>query len=256
MKVEKIIKKKNNQYQIILSDKTSLSFYDDTIIKYNLLSKKEIDTKKLEEIINYNNEVNAYYDALKYINSKLRTKKEIENKLSNNNYNKYIINKTIARLEEQKYLNDEFYIKSYINDQINLSLKGPKKIVYELEKLGFKSNEIEKYINEDICFWQGRIKKIIERKIKSNRNYSKIILQKKLKQDLQNMGYTSNLVGSLVDNIDYKDNEDILKKEILKGIRKYSKKYQGRELELKLKEYLYKKGFKDNIDVDVFDDCQ
>ena len=62
------------------------------------------------------------------------------------------------------------------------------------------------------------------------------------------MGYTSNLIGSLVDNMDYEDNEDILKKEVLKAYKKYSKKYQGRELELKLRQYLYSKGYNYTVD--------
>ena len=45
MKIEKFKKKKNNIYEIILSDNTSLSFYDDTILKYNLLLTKDIYTK-------------------------------------------------------------------------------------------------------------------------------------------------------------------------------------------------------------------
>ena len=248
MKVERIIKKKNNQYQIMLSDKTSLSFYDDTIIKYNLLSKKEFDKKKLEEVIKYNNNIKAYYDALKYIKSKLRTKREIEDKLRMN-YGNDTIKDTIKRLEEQKYLNDEVYIKSYIADQINLSLKGPKKIIYELEKLGFKSNEVEKYLDYDDNFWQDRIKKIINKKIKSNRNYSKRTLQNKIKEDLKTMGYTFDLIGNLVDNMDYSDDEDIIKKEILKAYRKYSRKYKDKELEFKLKQYLYSKGYNTSIDI-------
>ena len=59
MKIEKIIKKKNNLYQILLSDNTSLSFYDETIIKYNLLVKKEFDSKLLAEIVTYNNNIKA-----------------------------------------------------------------------------------------------------------------------------------------------------------------------------------------------------
>lgn len=48
------IKKINNKYTIILSDNSSLSFYSDTLIKYNLLKPREISDKELEEIINYN----------------------------------------------------------------------------------------------------------------------------------------------------------------------------------------------------------
>ena len=127
MKIEKIIKKNKNVYQIKFSDNTSLNFYDDTIIKYNLLVNKNVDEATYKEALLFNQKAEAYYKAINYINQKLRTKKEIEKKLKD--YNKDIVNEVIAKLEEQKYLNDDIYIKSYINDQINLTLKGPKKIV-------------------------------------------------------------------------------------------------------------------------------
>lgn len=252
MKIEKINKKKNNQYQVILSDNTSLSFYDDTIIKFNLLSKKEFDKKKLEEIIAYNSNLDAYYSALKFIKTKLRTKKEIEEKLKKLGYKKEVIEKTIKKLENQKYLNDEIYIKSYIADQVNLSLKGPNKIIYELEKLGFKKEIIDEYLEEySEELWEERVKKIIQKRIKTNHNYSKVFLQNKLRGELNNLGYDNKLINSNIANMDYQDSKDILIKEIMKAKKKYSKKYQGRELEFKIKNYLYSKGF--NIDVNIND---
>ena len=82
MKIEKIKKQKNNVYQILLSDHTSLSFYDDVIIKYNLLVNKEFDHKKLKEMLEYNKELSAYYGALSYLKAKLRTKKEINEEIN------------------------------------------------------------------------------------------------------------------------------------------------------------------------------
>ena len=76
MKIKKISKKKNNLYQILLSDNTSLSFYDDTIIKYSLLVNRSFDDKTLQEMLAFNNESAAYYKALSYIKAKLRTKKK------------------------------------------------------------------------------------------------------------------------------------------------------------------------------------
>ncbi len=159
MEIVKLSKKSNNLYKIEFSDNTSLNFYDDTIIKYNLLINKKLDAKTFKEIIAYNDEVSAYYKAINYIKQKLRTKKEIENKLKKLNYNKEIISNVIKKLENQGYLNDELYIKSYINDQINLSIKGPKKIINELEKLGFKN--VDEYLNVDNDIWINKINKII-----------------------------------------------------------------------------------------------
>ena len=74
MEIVKLSKKSNNLYKIEFSDNTSLNFYDDTIIKYNLLINKKLDAKTFKEIIAYNDEVSAYYKAINYIKQKLRTK--------------------------------------------------------------------------------------------------------------------------------------------------------------------------------------
>ena len=107
MKITKIIKKKDNLYQILLSDNTSLSFYDDTIIHFNLLTNKDLNEKKLLEITTYNNNVAAYYKALTYIKSKLRTKKEIVEKLKKLGYNSQTIQTVIDKITVEKYLDDE-----------------------------------------------------------------------------------------------------------------------------------------------------
>ena len=145
MKIIKITRKKNGLYEIILSDKTSLSFYDDTIIKYNLLKPRDISQKELEEIILYNDEIKAFNAALKYITAKLRTKKEIDKKLTD--YDKSVRDRVIKKLESYGYLNDDLYIKSYVADQVNLKLNGPKKIEKDLIKLGFNINKIQEVIN-------------------------------------------------------------------------------------------------------------
>ena len=68
MEIVKFKKIKNNLYEVIFQDGSKLKFYDDTIIKFNLLINKKIDANKLKEILNYNNGIDAYYKALKYIN--------------------------------------------------------------------------------------------------------------------------------------------------------------------------------------------
>ena len=250
MEIKKISKKKNNLYQILLSDNTSLSFYDDTIIKYNLLVNKTFDDKTLQEMLAFNNQSTAYYKALSYIKAKLRTKKEIEDKLKNLGYTNNVVLATIKRLENQKYLNDDIYIKAYISDQVNLTLKGPKKISCELEKLGFASNVFNKYIESyGEYIWQEKVRKVINKKIKSNHNLSKRNLIIKIRTDLINLGYNLDMINQELSKVEIDDDESIIKKEILKASKKYSKKYSGKELEWKIKNYLYSKGFKDYEDI-------
>ena len=71
---------KNGKYEVIIDNKKYL-LYQDVIIKYLLFSKKEIDEKLLNSIINDNNYYEAYFKMIKFINIKLRTKNEVRKKL-------------------------------------------------------------------------------------------------------------------------------------------------------------------------------
>lgn len=244
MEIQSFKKKNGNIYEIKFKDNTKLSLYDDTIIKYNLLVNKKIATKTLKEILDFNQKIEAYYKALKYLSIKMRTKYEISNYLIKNNYDEKIILETIKRLEKEKYLDDTLYIKSYINDQINLSLKGPQKIRQELLKLGFKEEIFQDYLNSfsnDI--WQEKIMKIITKKVKSNHNLSDKMLKEKTKQYFLKEGYFLNQILENIDNFEFTIDDNILMKEFNKECIKLSKKYRGYELQNKLKYNLYRKGF-------------
>ena len=46
MKIKKISKKKGSLYELLLDTGEKINLYDDVILKYELLLKKEIDDKK------------------------------------------------------------------------------------------------------------------------------------------------------------------------------------------------------------------
>lgn len=236
------IKKINNKYTIILSDNSSLSFYSDTLIKYNLLKPREISDKELEEVINYNNYIEAYNKALTYISYKQRTKKEIKDKLCN--YSIEVIDKVIKKLDELGLLDEKKYIEAFINDQINLGNKGPYYIRKELEKLSLDSDNIDETLNnikEDI--WIEKIKKIIAKKINTNRNLPKERLYLKIKNDLIILGYSKNIIDKVLNEVVIEEDNEVIENAFNKEYKKLYRKYKDKELENKIKYNLYKKGF-------------
>ncbi len=242
MKIKKISKKKNNVYDVLLDNNDKLSLYDDVILKHNLLITKEITEEELLNIIKDNSYLESYNIALKYINSKLRTEKEIRKKLSN--FNKDAIKYTIDRLRENGYLNDALYIKSYINDEVNLKLTGQNKIKYNLKKLGFKDIDIDNYLNtieEEV--WLNKIRKYIKKRIDTNHNLSGNMLRQKIIQELITKGFYKEDILTLLEEFTILDNQEIYEKEYLKLKNKLSRKYSGEELEYQIKLHLYKKGF-------------
>ena len=239
MKIIKFKKDKGNKYKIYLDNDLIIDLYDDVIIKYNLISNKNINNKLFEEITTYNTFLDGYYKAIKIINKRLRTKKEIENYLTKQNIKKEEINKIINLLEKDNYLNQDLYIKSYISDQYNLTLNGPIKIKKDLNNLGI-NKDIDNYLNK--YDWNVKIDKIINKKIKFNNKLSNNALKNKIINDIINLGYEKEIIEKKLETIELNDN-DILIKELNKIKNKYEKKYKDNELKYKVINYLYRKGF-------------
>lgn len=242
MEIVKFKKNKDNSYMVIFDNELSLKLYDDVIIKYNLLSNKVLDDELLAEITDYNDFLNGYYKAIKYIMKKLRSEKEVYTFLEKLEIKSSDIEKLIDKLKHDGYINQNNYIKAYINDQINLTLNGPDKIRNNLIKLGFEEIEITDYLNNFDDIWIDRIKKLLDKKIKVNKNLGKNKLKNKLLIDLVNMGYKKYDIMYLLDKIEINEDE-VLKIELSKAYRKYSKKYEGDNLQYKVRDYLYRKGF-------------
>ncbi len=239
--------KKGNIYEITLSNKEKITLYDDVILKYNLLITKEIKDNELNNILKDNDKIKAYLLAIKYIRVKLRTEDEIKKKLKD--YDKDTINYVINRLNKEKYLNNDLYIKAYINDSINLKFEGPNKILYDLKKMKFKEDEINNcLLKVDNDIWINKIRKYIKKKIETNKSLSKIFLEKKIKEDLFNKGFYKENIDNTLNEFTIEEDKSIYEKEYTKLKNKLSKKYSNEELEYRIKISLYKKGFNQNND--------
>lgn len=244
MIINKFIKYKDNKYKVVIND-SEVILYDDTILKYNLLVNKNIDESLYSEILDYNDELKYYYLASKYITKKLRSELEIRNYLSKYVSSVDVINRIVDMLFKNNLINEELFAKSFIDDRLYLSNDGKEKIRLKLLEYGISNNIIFEYLDSiDDEIWINRIKKYIDKKIKTNHTSSKNQLKSKILIDLTNLGYDNELVLSLLDSYVIID-EDIKKKEYLKIKKSLEKKYSGEILEYKIKERLYRKGFKD-----------
>lgn len=243
MKIERFTKLKNGQYKLNLDDNSNILLHEDLILKYELLIHKEIDNKKIEQLLQENKSYIAYDLVLNYLKVKMRSKKEIKDYLLKKEIGEELIDNAIKKLEEQGYLNDISYVRAFINDKINLSNDGPYKIKEQLIKLGINEEVILKELEVfDKYLEQTRIEKLIDKQIKINHNKGELLLKKKMLDYLVNLGYSKGVVISLVDKVSICD-DDIKKKEYDKLYKKLSTKYSGKELEYKLKQKMYQKGF-------------
>lgn len=233
----------NGKYKVELDTGSDLLLYEDVILKYELLLLKEIDDKLLIEVDKANQEWDVYYVALKSLKSRFKSIKDLRDSLLKKEYPKDLVDSAINRLIKQGYLDDNSFARGYINTQIVTSLKGPNKISKELFIKGVSNNIIADELKVfDVNLQKEKIEKIINKEIKINRTRGGVVLKNKIVNDLINLGYSFDIVQSVIDKFEFSNNLDIAKKEYDKLYKKLSRKYSGRELEYKIKEKLYQKG--------------
>lgn len=250
MKILRYKKYKNNEY-IIITSKGEYKLYDDIIVKYELLLKKEISEKEFANILTENNFLNAYYTALKLISTKMRTEKEIFEILQKNEFKKEEIEYTIKRLKNEKYLNNRIYIETYIHDHLCLKIEGVNKIHKDLINLGFNDLEILPVLsNIDKEIFKDKISKYIDKKLKTNKKSINEFKRKTL-NELINKGFEKDDINNYLNNLNIEENEKELEKLILKLYNKYIKKYDLYTTKLKMKNYLFQKGYND-INIDIY----
>lgn len=243
MKIVKYKKSTKGRYIVYFDNDVEKYIYEEVILKYDLLLKKNIDDKLFVLINDYNRECEVYYTALDLIKNRARSIYDLKCVLLNKFDDTNLIELAIGKLIKQGYLNDSNYAKSYIYTQMVTTNKGPLKIENELSNKRIDSdiiaNELKVYSNSSQI---SKIKKIVDKSIKSNHSKGGSVLKRKIVNNLLNLGYDYSLIQNVVNEYSFVNNDVIAKKEYEKLYKRYSKKYDGVELERILKEKMYLKG--------------
>jgi len=249
MKIEKIQKLRDNKYKLTMDNGESFLTYDDVILKHQLLFNKEITSDLLNVLTNDTSYYSTYNKVLKFIQKRIRSKKEIIEYLNKNEIDDIDSNKIIEDLAKNGWINDEKFCKAYVSDKIYLSSSGPNKIYKELLSHNIDEKIIKKYLGEvEESVIYDRLYKMIDKKIKGNHKYSRSILKQKVTSYYLEQGYLKEMIISIFDEL-YSEDTSIIEREAEKIKKKLSKKYEGKELEYQLITKLYQKGFlKEEID--------
>ena len=252
MNIIKYKKKKQGRYVIELEGGVEIETYEDLILKYDLLIKKDLSLEILQKIEEENVVYDVYFVALKYLKTKMRSIYEIRNYLLKQEYSSELISSTIDLLRDQGYLDDFVYAKAFLHDRIALSLDGPLKIQEEFEKLEITSEQkktiLPQYTEE---LERERIEKIIIKQVHTNHSKSNYSLKQKIFHNLVTLGYHTFLIEEQLSLVLQGDDEEeaIYQKEYQKLYRKLSRKYSGKELEYQIRQKLFQKGFRKQGDL-------
>ena len=132
IKIEKLKKK----YSVTIDDKEYL-FLEDTILKYKLMPRHELDLNILNEAISYDKSLEYYEKAVNYQIKYGKCEAEVKRYLLDKGILEDDCDKIINLMEERKILNDDDLIDSLIYSLIKKS-NGKALIKEKLYQKGYK----------------------------------------------------------------------------------------------------------------------
>jgi regulatory protein len=199
MVITNVKKQKYNdsRYNIYIDSKFCFSASDEDVIKYSLSEDKEIESEELENLIKKCEETKAYNYALNLLNFKDYTSKDIRTKLKLKEYSDQTIQSIVSKLEINEFVNDEKYVEKYIDYSLNIKKAGKNKIIYDLQRKGIKSSDIESIqIDDEIQY--SNAYNLALKKIKSINNKTNV--EDKVFRYLISKGYDFDMIKKVLRN--------------------------------------------------------
>ena len=139
-------KKDKSRYSVYVDGEFAFGLIMEDILYFRLKEGEEIPRGKYEYIMDTTVYIKAQDTAVRYLGYKMRTRREVENKLRETQYPDGLIERVIDFLIKYDYINDELYCKKYIKE--TLRPKGIFLIKQELKARGVKEEIIDEALNE------------------------------------------------------------------------------------------------------------
>lgn len=140
----------SNKYNLVKLKISKEFFYIsyDYFNKLNLSIDDEIDFDTFKKIVDQDDYNRCKNFALKQISYSQKTSFDIRKKLRDKKYSKENIEKTIDFLKEYQLVDDDSFVKAYINDKSRISNWSKNKIFYTLKSKSIPDDLINKYLDE------------------------------------------------------------------------------------------------------------
>ena len=199
MKIVKYERIGVGKYRIFLDNGEIIDTYDEVILRYDLLLKKEISPSIYSKIVR-DTKLQEYYNLCdKYISYRIRSVKEIEDYLKKKNVSLEDIEEVVDALKRDQLLDDDHFAECFIKDKLSFTTMGNYKIINELQKQHISSDIIDKYsylMDDDVML--SRIERLVNKKMLATGNLSGYKLRDKIYRYLIGQGYSSSLVVTVL----------------------------------------------------------
>ncbi|MCX7921808.1 MAG: recombination regulator RecX [Clostridia bacterium] len=193
-------KKNKDMLWVYIDGKYSFSVAEEDYLSLNLYENRELTTDEVDNIKNNISFRTAKSTAIKFLSLKMRSGKEVFNKLILEGFDTEAAESVVEELKAIGYINDELYAQKYIFDRSKLKPKAKKLIKLELVSKGIGEDIADNVLGNWEVDEETVAESLVKRKFgKYNFNDEKII--RKVYAFLQHRGFDYEIINLVVKNI-------------------------------------------------------
>jgi regulatory protein len=141
-------KKNPKRRSVFLDERFAFGLDEEVIYKYGLKVGQELEQKKIDQIIEAETKKEAKEIALRFLSYRMRSEKEVRDKLKKKEFAEDLITEVIKDLKRVNLVDDYEFASAFIRDRISNSPRGKILLRQELWKKGIKKEIIEKVLKE------------------------------------------------------------------------------------------------------------
>lgn len=177
MLVTDLIESKNNLYRVYVDEEYAFSLYNNELTRFHIKKDDTISLDLYTYILDNVIFRRAKERALFLLEKKPFSVFMMKNRLKEHLYPESIIEQVIEFLERYRYLDDEMYIKMYVDTYE--SKKSKLRMIYDLSNKGIPKDMILEYLDsrdysEEICFEQQFSKYVMNKDLTDYKERQKV----------------------------------------------------------------------------------
>ena len=170
-------KRNKERVNVYLDDEYALAV---TVLVAATLKKGQYLTDaKIEQLKHQDERHKAYEQAIRYLGFRARSQVEMKRYLRGKGYAPEIVTEMIDRLQQQHYLDDEEFARSWLRDREQFRPRSRQALRYELKQKGIADEVIEVVLaglDEEELAWTALEKKLYQWRSLEEDDFKKKIL--------------------------------------------------------------------------------
>lgn len=180
---------------VIKFDKSTLNASYNLYNQLNLSKGKILNDEEFSKLKDFNDYNVNFSKALNFISYRIRSKKEVYTKLKKEDVPEEHIDKIISKLEEDEYINDYKFAKTFFESKTRINKWSNKRIEYELIQKGISKDIINEFSSNFKELEFENAKDLVEKKLPQwERKFDGFKLKNKVYTFLSSKGFDYNTI--------------------------------------------------------------